>query len=241
MIRIGQQLRVPGRTGDPTAPIRPRTASPPAPRPSPGREGSTRLFLAKLMEHGDRQAKADFEAGKRVVVALRVPTNHVANQMGRFDDKMAVMRRTPDGSVWIRIFDASTEPAGIYAHGRSKARSGSNTDMDGDGRMDLGRLPVGCYRYRKREGLFLKRVAFRATRTQAVERDTNQDGNFDARDRNRIDATGAGRSVLIHVGGRGEFTGSAACQTVKSSQYSAFLAAISISTQPEFSYVLCRR
>jgi len=193
------------------------------------------------MEHGDQQAKADFEAGKRVVVALRVLTNYMQNQIGKFDDKIAVMRKNADGTVSIKTFDGCTEPAGVYAHGRKRAVAGSDTDMNGDGKMDLGRLVLGCYRYRKREAPFLKRVAFRATKTQTVERDTNQDGNFDARDSNRIDTKGAKRSVLIHVGGKGEYTGSAACQTIKSSQYSSFLAAISISTQPEFSYVLCRR
>ena len=253
MIRIGQQLQVPGRGGraaplgnaitSPSRPASNRAASPPTPppRPAPGREGPISLFLSKLMEHGDQQAKADFEAGKRVVVALRVLTNHVQNQIGKFDDKIAVMRKTADGTVSIKTSDGCTEPAGVYAHGRKRAVAGSDTNMNGDGKMDLGRLVLGCDRYRKREAPFLKRVAFRATKTQTVERDTNQDGNFDARDSNRIDTKGAKRSVLIHVGDKGEYTGSAACQTIKSSQYSSFLAAISISTQPEFSYVLCRR
>lgn len=250
LIRIGQRLRVPergGRAARQAPPARtgaaaPRPAPPtPAPRPAPGREGTTNLFVSKLMEFGDNQAKADFEAGKRVVVAIRVATNHVENQNGRYDDKIAVLRKLGDGTVQVRTFDASTEPAGAYAHGRRRAAKGSHTDMNGDGKMDLGRLVLGNYRYRKREGNFLGAVAFRATRTQTAERDTNQDGNFDDRDRNRIDRSGAQRSILIHRGGSESFTGSAACQTIKPSQYPSFLAAISISSQPEFSYVLVRR
>lgn len=247
MIRVGQRLRVPerGARGGSAARANPVPAdSPaptPAPRPAPGREGSTSLFVSKLMKFGDAQAKADFETGKRVVVALRVSTNHVENQNGRYDDKIAVLRKLGDGTVQIRTFDGCTEPAGAYAHGKRRAAKGSHTDMNGDGKMDLGRLVAGSYRYRKREGNFMGAVAFRATRTQMAERDTNQDGSFDGRDANRIDRTGAQRSILIHRGGSETFTGSAACQTIKPSQYASFLAAISITTQREFSYVLVRR
>jgi LysM repeat protein len=243
MIRIGQRLQVPGRKGAASATPKSADDHPaiPLPRPVPGREGSTGLFLAKLMEFGDRQAKADFDAGRRVVVALRVPTNYQDSPNGRYDDKVAVLRKLVDGTVQIRTFDGCTEPAGAYAHGKRRAARGSTTDMNGDGKMDLGRLRPGSYRYRKREGNFMNAVAFRATRTQTVERDTNQDGSFDDRDPNRIDTKGAQRSVLIHRGGSEAFTGSAACQTIKPSQYPSFLSAVSISSQPEFSYVLARR
>lgn len=246
LIQVGQRLQVPERGGAraPTVAAAKGSAQtvPPTPaRPAPGREGTTNLFLEKLMEFGDQQAKADFEAGKRVVVALRLPTNHRQNLNGQYDDKIAVLRKLSDGTVQLRSFDGSTEPAGAYAHGHARAAKGSHTDMNGDGKMDLGRLVVGNYRYRKREGNFMGAVAFRATRTQVAERDTNQDGNFDGNDRNRIDRTGAQRSILIHRGGSERFTGSAACQTIKPSQYPSFLSAIAISSQPEFSYVLVRR
>lgn len=246
LIRIGQILNIPERGARTSSKPRIKPADPPrdhAPplRPVPGREGTTRIFLSKLMAFGDRQAKADFEAGKRVVVALRVATNYREHLNGLYDDKIAVLRKLDDGTVQIRTFDGSTEPAGAYAHGQRRAAKGSHTDMDGDGRMDLGRLLPGSYRYRKREGNFMGAVAFRATKTQPAERDTNHDGHFDARDRHRIDRSGAQRSILIHRGGSERFTGSAACQTIKPSQYASFLAAISITSQPEFSYVLVRR
>jgi murein DD-endopeptidase MepM/ murein hydrolase activator NlpD len=251
LIRIGQRLRVPDRSprvspaSGPAAngagATRRAAPPPPPPRPAPGREDSTNLFLGKLMEFGNAQAKADFEAGKRVVVALRTPTNYRDNPNGQYDDKIAVLRKQSDGTVQVRTFDGSTEPAGAYAHGQKRAAKGSHTDMNKDGKMDLGRLVLGNYRYRKREGNFMNAVAFRATRTQVAERDTNQDGSFDANDNNRIDRSGAQRSILIHRGGSERFTGSAACQTIKPSQYQSFLAAISITSQPEFSYVLARR
>jgi len=53
--------------------------------------------------------------------------------------------------------------------------------------------------------------------------------------------SGARRLILIHRGGSDRFAGSAVCQTVRPSQYSSFLAAVSIKTQAEFSYVLVRR
>lgn len=71
------------------------------------------MFLSKLMAFGDRQAKADFEAGKRVVVALRVATNYREHLNGLYDDKIAVLRKLDDGTVQIRTFDGSTEPAGV--------------------------------------------------------------------------------------------------------------------------------
>lgn len=230
LIQVGQRLQVPERGGTraPTDAVTKGFAKtvPPTPaRAPPGREGTTNLFLEKLMEFGDQQAKADFEAGKRVVVALRLPTNHRQNLNGQYD-KIAVLRKLSDGTVQSRSFDGSTGPAGAYAHGHARAAKESHTDMTGDGRMDLGRLIVGNYRYRKREGNFMGAVAFRATRTQVAERDTNQDGSFDGNDRNRIDRTGMQRSILIHRGGSERFTGSAACQTIKPSQHPSFLSAI---------------
>lgn len=243
-IRVGQRLRLPdgvrGAAVSRAAPAPARAVPLPSPpRGVPGREGSTNRYVAKLMEFGDRQARADFDAGKRVVVAIRVVTNHREHLNGRFDDKIAVLQKAPDGVVRVREFDGNTEPSGIYSHGNQRAHKGSSIDMNKDKKMDTGRLVLGCYRYRKREKPFLKRVAFRATRTQVAERDTNQDGSFDKRDSNRIDRTGAHQSMLIHIGGEGS-TGSAGCQTIKKSQYSSFLTAISITTQSEFSYVLVR-
>lgn len=57
-------------------------------------------------------------------------------------------------------------------------------------------------------------------------------------DGHRHDRTGAGRSMLVHVGGENS-TGSAGCQTIRQSQYSQFLN--TIGSQRSFSYVLVNK
>ena len=107
--------------------------------------------------------------------------------------------------------------------------------MNGDGKMDLGRLQAGTIRYTQQAGNFLGNTFFRATQTQVAERDTNQDGCFTAADANRIDSKGAGTSMLIHQGGATN-TWSAGCQTLPKAQFNDFVAALG--GQRAFSYVL---
>lgn len=241
LIRVGQRLRLPVgvRAASNAAAAPAPTRAPAAPtRGTPGREGSANRFVRVIEQHGDARARGDFAAGRKVVVALRVVTNHRKHVKGIFDDLIAVVQRGSDGIVSVRTFDGNTEPAGEYAWGGARAFKGSKVDIDRDGRMDTGRLVPGSYRFVREPGVYAKRPFFRADRTQVAERDTNQDGNFDARDKNRIDTKRAGRSMLVHVGGENS-TGSAGCQTIRKSQYSLFLS--TIGTQRGFSYVLVNK
>ncbi len=185
-----------------------------------------------IAQNGDRQAQADLAAGRPVVVALRNPTNTRANGgNGVYDDTIAVVQRQRDGSYTVREFRGNTDPSAQYAY---NGRKPMGRDVNGDGRVDQGRLQAGSYRFRP-DGQFLGNQSFRATRTQIVERDTNQDGIFDSRDGNRIDRSGAGTSMLIHQGG-GNNTWSAGCQTMAPGDFNQFVNLVG--GQREFSYVL---
>jgi LysM repeat protein len=195
-----------------------------------GRTGAD--YAARITQFGDAQARADLAAGRDVVVALRNETNtRVNNGRGAYDDTIAIVRRNNDGSYSVREFRGNTEPSAQYAY---NGRKPMGRDMNGDGRVDQGRLTAGSYRFAP-NGNFQGNSSYRATRTQVAERDTNQDGRFNASDSNRIDRTGAGTSMLIHQGGSSN-TGSAGCQTMDRETYNAFLNAVGRNTT--FSYVL---
>jgi LysM repeat protein len=232
MIQPGQQLRLPVG-GSVATPARPATTPTPSPAPAAGANRYTDI----IRRAGDQQAKDDLAAGRKVLVALRTHTNVRANLNGVYDDTIAIIRQ--EGSqVHVVEFSANTEPSGIYADGNAKAHKGSSVDMNGDGRKDSGRLVTGTYRYVRQAGTFSGNVFFKATKTQVTERDTNQDGWFDHRDTNRIDASGAQRTMYIHQGGN-NVTGSAGCQTIRKRDYASFLEAIG--AQTTFSYVLVNR
>ena len=194
--------------------------------------GSAQAYVNQINQSGDAQAKADLAAGKKVVVAIRNETSTRANSgNGAYDDKMAVVWRNKDGSYSVKEFKGNTEPSAQYAY---NGRKPMGNDMNGDGKVDQGRLVAGNYRF-VADGNFLGNQSFRATRTQVAERDTNQDGRFDSRDSNRIDRSGAGTSMLIHQGGSNN-TYSAGCQTMAPTDFNNFLR--SLGGQQSFSYVL---
>jgi GH24 family phage-related lysozyme (muramidase) len=208
------------------------TASAAAPAASPG---SAQAYVNQINQSGDAQAKADLAAGKKVVVALRTETNTRANGgNGVYDDKIAVVSRNKDGSYSVKEFRGNTEPSAQYAY---NGRKPTGRDVNGDGKVDQGRLQAGNYRFTA-DGNFLGNQSFRSQRTQVAERDTNQDGRFDSRDSNRIDRSGAGTSMLIHQGGENN-TWSAGCQTLPRSEFNAFLN--SLGGQQTFSYVLVNK
>ncbi len=210
-----------------------RTTSPAAETTAPSQAGSTPRsgadFAARILASGDARARADLEAGRKVVVAIRTPTSTNANGGGgRYDDTIAVVQRQSGGGYSVETFRANTDPSGRYdgRYGR---------DINGDGRTELGALVEGSYRYTRQPGTFVGHPFFRPDATTAVRRDTNHDGNITAAD--GLDRTGAGRSILIHAGGR-TITGSAGCQTMPVSELNRFLAALG--NQSSFSYVLTR-
>lgn len=201
----------------------------------PARAPAPDDFVAALEANGDAQARADYAAGRRVVVAIRSDTNVRDNAAGRYDDRVAVIWLGADGRANVRAFDGNTEPSGQYRFDGARGNRGYGNDMNGDGRLELGRLVEGSYRYTRQEGNFLGNVFFRPDATTPVARDTNGDGRFTAADANGLDRAGAGRSILIHQGGASN-TWSAGCQTLARGDFDAFVA--SLGGQQSFSYVL---
>jgi LysM repeat protein len=186
-------------------------------------------FANIINQRGDAQARADLAAGRRVVVAVRTETATTAGgRNGVYDDRMAVVWRNNDGSYSMRSFMGNTDPSARY-----EGRYG--TDVNGDGSRDLGRLVEGNYRYELQPGQFVGNRFYRATNTQQVIRDTNHDGRFTSAD--RLDRTGAGRSMLFHQGGP-QITGSAGCQTLRPNDFNAMMQ--TLGGQSSFSYVLVR-
>ncbi len=212
----------------------------PAPSPSTGTganpsPSATDLDWADLIEqNGDDEAKADFAGGKRVVIALRRPTNTKSNQgRGVYDDQMVVVQKA-NGGLKVAKFPCNTEPSRQYGFQGAKIDTGP--DLNRDGRVDQGRLIAGTYHYEPKPGGFLGGDAFRVRSNQTAERDINQDGDFNELDGpGRIDPNSAGRTMYIHRGGD-DNTWSAGCQTVQKSRYNAFLAALG--GQTSFSYIL---
>jgi LysM repeat protein len=209
-------------------------AAPAAPAVAAGRTAQD--YVNNINRFGDQQARNDLAAGRRVVVALRTETDTRANNgNGRYDDVIAVVQRQNDGSYSLREFRGNTEPSRQYAYDGVKSnRDSQGNDVNGDGRRDQGRLLAGSYRFAP-NGTFQGNQSFRATRTQVAERDTNQDGRFNESDRNRIDRTGAGTTMLIHQGGASN-TWSAGCQTIPQTEFNQFLR--TLGGQSNFSYVL---
>ncbi|WP_337827077.1 LysM peptidoglycan-binding domain-containing protein [Pseudonocardia sp. TMWB2A] len=194
-------------------------------------------MAAYVERYGDARAKADLAAGKKVVVALRTDTNTKSNNgNGTYDDLIAVVQKSGNG-YRMETFKANTEPSAQYGYNGPKAAKGSSTDMNGDGKTDLGRIAAGNYRYTLQSGTFAGDRYFRTTSGTTVERDTNQDGWFNGADRNGQQRNN-GSSFLIHQGGSSN-TWSAGCQTMAGNDYRNFVN--SVAGQGSFSYVLVQR
>lgn len=188
-----------------------------------------------IATYGDEEARADFDAGKRVVIALRKPTSTKANQgRGIYDDRMIVVSRT-GGALQVIEFTGNTEPSRQYGW---DGRKPTGADRNRDGKVDQGRLRAGTYRYERQAASFLGAPYFKSKGVQASERDINQDGLFTVEDGDRIDPSGAGRSMHVHRGGD-DNTWSAGCQTIPKSRYDAFLR--SLGDQRAFCYILIDR
>lgn len=183
-------------------------------------------------------ATFDTTANYRNVLAVRVQTPiSQANRLGLYDDFIWVLWISGDDTKHATQYEANTEPSKWY-----EGRDGQ--DGDNDGRLDLGRLPSGIYKYSTttvaRTGLG---NVFRLTAAQRVERDINHDGYFTEADTELIKneaAMSEGRTMHIHRGNRGR-TASAGCQTMRGDMWTRFVADITAgrqSGQSEFTYVL---
>lgn len=237
LIRVGQELLIPGGGGgQPAVHSAPQPSAPAAPA-SPGGAGQAtgvlpstdgmsnaqkyELYAGYVNAYGDAQAKADLAAGKQVIVGLRTETNIGAGGgKGVYDDRVVVLQQ----GAQVREFSASTEPSGQY-DGRYGA------DANGDGRKELGRISEGTVTFQKSTSGSLGNV-LRPTENHAIQRDTNHDGRIDVGEGASVSTD---RSFLFHAGGNTN-TGSAGCQTMKPADFQAFWNGLG--GQGQFNYVL---
>jgi len=189
-----------------------------------------------LEQYGDDETRADFEQGRKVLVALRFRTNWKEFVPGRYDDPMILVWRT-GSRINVKRLMGTTEAAGSYAFGQERGARGSSVDFNRDGKTDLGRLCAGVYHFKPEKHAKFGNI-FRARDIQVVDRDCNHDGDFTPEDPasgDKTDSRNAGTTMYIHKGGT-SFTGSAGCQTLPPADFAALLAAVG--KQPTLSYIL---
>jgi hypothetical protein len=206
-----------------------RTARPDA-TTTAGRAGSAGKVDVKATEHMTEAQKFDFYKGviedsggrfhtqpnARNIVGLRRETNPFENGgAGRTDDKFVVLWQDRNGRKHVREFAGTTE-------GSDDIRRRFSSDVNRDGRRDLGRIPLGHYEYMVGHSERLGRV-LRPTKAFQVERDLNQDGRFEGAREQRADKSSA---FLFHAGG------SAGCQTMDGATFNSFWRALNSSGSP---------
>lgn len=229
---------------------------------------------AKYVEsNGDQDAKDALQRGDQVIVALRIINNTRDNRgRGLYDDRMVILWQEPGKTPvkHCKEYKANTEPSAQYeqrdAHfvqSKSKGKQvkvvheiygpdgkkvdfskNDGQDVDGNKRLDLGRLQAGNYKFYNAGGTFLGGAYLRPRGSQTAQRDTNHDGVFDSKD---AWETPSG-NVLMHVGdfamyihkGGAANTWSAGCQTLPPHEHAAFFKTLNSKKpkQSDYSYVL---
>jgi hypothetical protein len=167
--------------------------------------------------------------GQRVILGLRVPTSLEANDGGGlYDDRFVVLWKD-DSAGHAEEFLGNTEPSGYY-------EGTVGEDVDGDGRLDLGRIPQGIHYFHKGTSQKFGRV-LRPVNGVRVERDANHDGNFSEADLSASDNPEALlRKDFLFYAGLPDRTGSAGGQTLHPDAFDGFWEALG--DQQEFHYVL---
>ncbi len=112
-------------------------------------------------------------------------------------------------------------------------------DVDGDGVIDLGRIPIGTYIFKKGTSKTYGNILM-PTAPIRLERDSNHDGVFDAKDivKKSLEKNQYASDTYFHKGGGKNFTGSAGCQTLVAHEFTKFWK--SLGQQSTFHYVLIR-
>lgn len=167
----------------------------------------------------DRGGKFRTAPGQKNIVGLRTETNYKQNRAGKYDDKVVMLWKDQNGNKRVREYRGNMDPAG-----RNEGRFGS--DVNRDGRKDLGRVSEGYHEYkmglhngraRRYGSRSLKSKALRPTRAMKVDRDVNHDGKISAGERKNSTAS----DMLFHMGGNNG-TSSAGCQTMAPAEYARF-------------------
>ncbi len=235
VIYPGQKLHVKQVAAPaPTAPTTPTApASPVTNKGIPSTAGLSEkkrfeLYAAYINKFGDKQAKADLAAGRRVILGLRQDTPFTSGQpyRGTYDDRIVVLSKDKSGKVSVDEFKANTEPSRRWADDPSQASK------------PVGRLVDNkSYRYTRsyKSGFGGNILApDLAYGVPTVQRDTNRNHKIDKNDKVYSGAWG-GQGYYFHRGGTTD-TYSAGCQTMDQSRFNSFWA--SLGNQSGFSYVL---
>lgn len=216
------------------------------------------VYGSMVALRGNSAAQEAMETQDRVILGLRKETRTTARRgQGEYDDRIVVLWRDAEGQGHVREFlETTTEPSAQY-DGHAKTTPASpgfadvitrtkteGEDVDADRVRDMGRLAEGTTEMRQTTHPRFEMpddFSLRPTRaavaegSNRVERDTNGDGWFDARDVNGVQDLN--NTFKIHRGGN-ENTYSAGCQTVRY-EYDAFVATVrALPDQTRWHYVL---
>jgi LysM repeat protein len=173
-------------------------------------------YAGVIDQHGDESAKSKLAQGEKVALSLRVETHTHANAgNGQYDDRMVLVWQDSNGTKHVKELQANLDPSGQYEHGGAYGRKAVGVDINGDGRLDQGRLAEGTYNFQR--GAYRNKDAFLSTSDQVAERDVNHNGLFDD---NRNSPRG-NYGMHIHIGASNN-TYSAGCLTLSPEEHSKF-------------------
>jgi hypothetical protein len=201
------------------------------------------VYGSVVAVRGDAPARDAMGTQDRVILGLR-NENRTTEERGQgdYNDRIVVLWKDVEGGRHAREFNkATTEPTAQYdGHAATVPRSPGfenvlqrnkveGEDVNGDGVKDLGRLAAGTTEMRAtthpRRG-HPAEFALRPTHTAVtagvgrVERDSNGDGWFDARDTQGVQDLND--TFKIHRGSTRN-TDSAGCQTIGGGEYDDFV------------------
>lgn len=146
---------------------------------------------------------------RRNLLSFRQETKTTEN---KYDDWTFMLWKDSNGQSHCCRYKSNTEPSSYYE---------SSNGVDAypyDGRRDLGRLPEGYYEYVIGSDEKLGKVLRPTEEARKVVRDIDHDGIFEPNE----PTASAGKTMLFHQGGKGNFTGSAGCQTMPPDVYPRF-------------------
>lgn len=116
-------------------------------------------------------------------------------------------------------------------------------DIDANGRLELGRLMEGNYKFYNSGGVFLGAAFLKNKGSQTAQRDTNHDGTFSSADAwktpsGNVMVHTVNFAMYIHKGGSTN-SWSAGCQTLPPAGHTKFFAMLKKKPkQAEYNYVL---
>lgn len=217
------------------------------------------VYASIVGTRGTDAARTALEGHDRVILGMRNENRTTENRgRGVYDDRIAVIWRDADGTRHTREYNTvSTEPTAQYdGHAKTSPRSEGfanvvtrvkteGNDVNGDRVADLGRLAEGTtemlateHPRKNHPDEFALRPTPAAVNAgqRRVERDSNADGWFDARDVNGVQDLN--NTFKIHRGS-GANTDSGGCQTIGGGQYDDFVSTVrGTPGQDRWQYVL---